>query len=668
MKQKVEKDKQVGLLELRVKNHKTIVEDWAHWDVLYAYTQSGDQSFIDDNVMHTSIAIDGQALILGTGDKPLKNLKKSTIEPELSKCLQQHILSFEAREKPDTSYGLICKTTKGSYLGAVAGVLKSNGQGPSTGSLIHLSSFERPSFRSSLNDTFSEIESSIEERKPSKKFGDDFINIRALGSDANPQNIYFIKVPFLTRSTLFEALEKSLPLWLLFNLCLWIAAIGIFSAMRSSRLKSLQGTHLMKLQLRDLKSKSGSTIVSIANLFENAKSLTQEATGKSWVALFNVQIEMHKGSYSKIQSRSYALSKLNEQITTSDHTLRTAISEDNYLIWIFDDKQSSKSPSQIIKDTLNGYEGKLSNLMRINISAVVACCDAEKLREEINNLILIVLNSPHAKQQHITLVSELGKVEAENIRATQQLHYDIENFITTEDVNYRLEPVYCLNGNTANKEEGMVKDALVYKEILLRLPDSLHSRISVQDFIYSSEKNNTIHYLDRKMLSHALCILAKDPNQNLNIGVNISGRTLTTKSYFDSLMADLKSASLSIRQRVIFEITETAVIEDQDKIRPRLEEIQKLGAKIAIDDFGAGFTSFSQIFAFHINYIKLDLKFAQQIDNPDIDALVDFLMTYCINRSCELILEGMETSEQLEHWRSKGVQSFQGFYFKDFGA
>ena len=94
MKQKVEKDKQVGLLELRVKSHKTIVEDWAHWDVLYAYTQSGDQSFIDDNVMHTSIAIDGQALILGTGDKPLKNLKKSTIEPELSKCLQQHILSF----------------------------------------------------------------------------------------------------------------------------------------------------------------------------------------------------------------------------------------------------------------------------------------------------------------------------------------------------------------------------------------------------------------------------------------------------------------------------------------------------------------------------------------------------------------------------------------------
>ena len=128
-------------------------------------------------------------------------------------------------------------------------------------------------------------------------------------------------------------------------------------------------------------------------------------------------------------------------------------------------------------------------------------------------------------------------------------------------------------------------------------------------------------------------------------------------------MAQLRTLPEPLRERLVLEVTETAIIEKPELWSVKLQQLHDFGVQIAIDDFGVGFASIAYLFRFKPDYLKLDLSYSQRLGDCNVDSLVDFLLTYAGHNDCQLILEGIETEEQLEAWRRRGVCLFQGYLF-----
>ena len=147
------------------------------------------------------------------------------------------------------------------------------------------------------------------------------------------------------------------------------------------------------------------------------------------------------------------------------------------------------------------------------------------------------------------------------------------------------------------------------------------------------------------------------------LATNLSASTLQIAQNRKNLIDLIQRQSQAIRERLVFEITETTLLRNTAPLLDDLHHIRSLGVMLAIDDFGVGHASLNYLFQFRPDFIKLDIKYTQSLHNPDIDALVIFLLNYCKNHQVRLILEGIESNEQLHYWSNRGVCDFQGYLF-----
>jgi diguanylate cyclase (GGDEF)-like protein/PAS domain S-box-containing protein len=112
------------------------------------------------------------------------------------------------------------------------------------------------------------------------------------------------------------------------------------------------------------------------------------------------------------------------------------------------------------------------------------------------------------------------------------------------------------------------------------------------------------------------------------------------------------------------ELTENFLFGDLEVALPILEELKDIGVRIAIDDFGTGYSSLSHLSKFQFNTLKIDKHFAQAIDNSQIDlAIISGIVTIADKLNLDIVTEGIETNEQLSHFKDIGCEIFQGFYF-----
>ncbi|GEM_PF-696336 len=112
------------------------------------------------------------------------------------------------------------------------------------------------------------------------------------------------------------------------------------------------------------------------------------------------------------------------------------------------------------------------------------------------------------------------------------------------------------------------------------------------------------------------------------------------------------------------EMTESAVMEDADRVIKVLRELKETGVKISIDDFGTGYSSLSYLKQFAIDKLKVDQSFVREITrDPDDAAIVVAIITMAHSLGLSVIAEGVETEGQLEYLRSHGCNEMQGYLF-----
>ncbi|GAO37392.1 hypothetical protein SCT_2813 [Sulfuricella sp. T08] len=112
------------------------------------------------------------------------------------------------------------------------------------------------------------------------------------------------------------------------------------------------------------------------------------------------------------------------------------------------------------------------------------------------------------------------------------------------------------------------------------------------------------------------------------------------------------------------EMTESAMMEDADRVIKVLRELKDAGTSISIDDFGTGYSSLSYLKQFAIDKLKVDQSFVREITRDSKDAaIVVAIITMAHSLGLNVIAEGVETEGQLEHLRSHGCDEMQGYFF-----
>jgi EAL domain-containing protein (putative c-di-GMP-specific phosphodiesterase class I) len=201
-------------------------------------------------------------------------------------------------------------------------------------------------------------------------------------------------------------------------------------------------------------------------------------------------------------------------------------------------------------------------------------------------------------------------------------------------------------------------------EALCRWDSPTLGSVSPEMFIQIAEDLNLVQIIDFWTLK---AVEASYPELLLRggqaISINISAQTLGNDHEFfsavDQLLPKIKEAHFSL----IFELTETSVIENQIDLSLGLIGLRKRGAKIAIDDFGTGKTSLSIISSLPTDFVKLDGSLLE-VERPDLSVgLLELGVKFAELVGAEVIVEKVETQEDLELARQVGAKYAQGWLF-----
>ncbi len=201
---------------------------------------------------------------------------------------------------------------------------------------------------------------------------------------------------------------------------------------------------------------------------------------------------------------------------------------------------------------------------------------------------------------------------------------------------------------------------VMYHESLLRLIGEDGKITSAGPFIPVAEKMGFVGVIDDLVLELVIAELEQSPE--LMLSFNISNMTVTDEKWLAKAQHLMRDPALA--SRVVVEMTETAIHDDLKKVSRFVGALQDLGCQIAIDDFGAGYTSFRQLKALPVDIVKIDGYFIKDImDNPDNRLFVKTLLDFAKGLGLKAVAEFVETGEIAKLLMELKVDYMQGNYF-----
>ncbi len=147
------------------------------------------------------------------------------------------------------------------------------------------------------------------------------------------------------------------------------------------------------------------------------------------------------------------------------------------------------------------------------------------------------------------------------------------------------------------------------------------------------------------------------------VAVNVSAVQFRQDGFVDLLKRVLQETGLPA-QFLELELTESLLLSNADLIFSVLQELKDMGVKLAIDDFGVGYSSFSYLRQFRANRLKIDQSFIQHVPaDPDDSAITVAVINVAKTLKMKVIAEGVETAAQMSFLRKHGCDQIQGYYF-----
>ena len=203
-------------------------------------------------------------------------------------------------------------------------------------------------------------------------------------------------------------------------------------------------------------------------------------------------------------------------------------------------------------------------------------------------------------------------------------------------------------------------------EALLRWEHPDLGTVGPREFIPVAEETGLIIPIGRWVLKTACAQSVEWRNQGLpplSMAVNLTPRQFCDDSLLSDVTSILRTAGMEPRNLEI-ELTESLLIHDVENTLRILKGLKALGIRIAVDDFGAGYSSLAMLQRFPLDTIKIDRSLMRDIVGAAQDTgLADAIIAMGKSLSLTVVAQGVETREQAEHLRLHECNELQGFYF-----
>jgi diguanylate cyclase (GGDEF)-like protein len=198
-------------------------------------------------------------------------------------------------------------------------------------------------------------------------------------------------------------------------------------------------------------------------------------------------------------------------------------------------------------------------------------------------------------------------------------------------------------------------------ECLIRMVQPDGEVVAAAVFMPVVEELGLIRQIDRRVLELAVAVLVDYPEARL--AMNVSGLTCTDQTWLRHIVGLLRGQP-QLAERLVVEITETASLDDVDECARFVATLRGLGCRVALDDFGAGYTSFRHLKILAVDMVKIDGSFVRDLpNNPANMIFIRSLLDLARNFGLDTVAECVETMDQAEMLRNEGVGFLQGWAF-----
>jgi diguanylate cyclase (GGDEF)-like protein len=201
----------------------------------------------------------------------------------------------------------------------------------------------------------------------------------------------------------------------------------------------------------------------------------------------------------------------------------------------------------------------------------------------------------------------------------------------------------------------------VHYECLLRMEKPDGTIASAGQFIPAAEQLGLVRLVDRNALEMTVAALHAHPQ--ITLAVNVSGTTAGDPAWLQSFIKYVRANS-EVASRLIIELTETAALHHFEENARFVSQLREMGCRVAIDDFGAGYTSFRNLQMLRVDTVKIDGAYVRGLSSsPENRIFVRTLVDLAKNFNLKTVAEWVGSDEDAALLQSFGVDYFQGFHF-----
>jgi EAL domain-containing protein (putative c-di-GMP-specific phosphodiesterase class I) len=289
----------------------------------------------------------------------------------------------------------------------------------------------------------------------------------------------------------------------------------------------------------------------------------------------------------------------------------------------------------------------------VHASAGIATCDGSEMTPEdlIRNADLAMYRAKYESKLGYELFESGMEVP---VKERHRLKVRLRDAVNENSFVVHYQPIVELETRR-----------VVACEALVRWPDGPRGCVSPSSFIPLAEEIGAVVPIGRSVL-HRACRAAQRWSWNggaaAAIHVNVSPVELQEPKFVSGVQATLSRSGLE-PGRLVLEITEGVMLRDPASSIAVLHELRALGVQLALDDFGTGYSSLCHLRSLPIDLLKIGMPFVGDLEPGGSDrAFMRMVLDLAANLELGVVVEGIESADQLKSLRELGCELGQGFY------
>ncbi|KJE34888.1 diguanylate cyclase [Thalassospira sp. HJ] len=237
------------------------------------------------------------------------------------------------------------------------------------------------------------------------------------------------------------------------------------------------------------------------------------------------------------------------------------------------------------------------------------------------------------------------------IRHDSQIEQALRKADLSSELSLHYQPIFDIQSGEVSSLEALARWGSV-----------LMGQVSPGTFFPVAEKTGQVSFLTR-VLFEKLMVDMQDWPEKLPVSFNLSARDIVLSDTVEWLIDEIKTHNID-PGRLTFEVTETAFLRDFEAARTSIRYLREHGARIALDDFGIGYSSLRYVHELEFDVLKVDRSFVAPLShNERSRRIVKTVIDMCQNLGIDCVLEGIENESQRDTLITLGGRLMQGYFF-----